>query len=172
MTLSAGEREAYARVGVNVTDVWTIEMRHSTFASTVRIANYHSDITHTLEAGAPVDASTPVLFAGLAFEFEPPSLNDDPSSIISARVDGVPGTVQPYIATAFATAEPLEVTVRELIYNMVTDTVLFQPVTLHLQAVRARSTLTSIHMEMGRMNAANQNFPNSRYTTESNPGLQ
>ncbi len=171
MPLTDAEKQAYARANIDTVDCWAIELRHSTFSSPVRLINYQVDITHTLEADAPVDASTAVLFTALAFTFIPPKLGDDPVSLLRAQLDGVPGIIQPYIATATQTSEPIEATFRELLIDVTGPTVLQNPYILHLRVHQVVSTMETVVLEAGRINSANQPFPNKFYTPASNPGL-
>lgn len=172
MTLTDGQKQAYARVGLNILGVWALELRHSTFLAPVRIVNAKTDITHTLEATAPVDPDTAVLFSALAFSLEAPKVNDESLTTVRATLDGVSGFVQPYLAAANQTSEPIEATLRELLYDVSTDTVLQQPATFHLRMVQNRSSMTSVAIELGRINSANQPFPNEFYTPTRNPGLE
>lgn len=171
MPLSDAEKQAYARVGLNIMQLWAIELRHSTFGSHVRFVNYFSDINHTLEASAPVQAGQSVLFTALAFQFKEPTLSDEAVENLSAQVDGVTGVLQPYLAAANQTVEPIEATIRELLYDVATSTVLHAPSVWHLRVVRSKETMESVLIEMGRRNSANQTFPNMFYTPATNPGL-
>lgn len=172
MPLTTAEKEAYARVGINVDTIWTIELRHSTFPAPLRIVNHDFDITHTLEPSAPADAGQSVLFSALAFDFEEPSTSGDPDALVRAQIDGVTGLLQPYIAAAGETVEAIEATLRELTYDVADQVVLQQPSTFHLQVRQSRSTMVSIAIEMARINSANLPFPNVYYTPASNPALQ
>lgn len=171
MPLTDAEKQAYARVGLNIAQVWGIELRHSTFPSHVRIVNHYSDITHTLEATAPVQPGQAVVFTAVAFHFKEPTISDEPVENLSAQVDGVTGLLQPYLATANQTAEPIEATIREILYDVATSSVLHAPSVWHLRVTRSVETMESVLIEMGRLNSANQIFPNLFYTPASNPGL-
>lgn len=172
MPLTQAEKQAYARAKNTTIEIWAVELRHSTFPNEVRIVNYQDDVTHTLEASAPVDANTAVLFTGVAFDFETPKVGEDPVNTVQIKIDGVGGIVQPYLATAGQTLEPIEATLRCLLYDVSTDSVLHQSFTLQLRVMQSVSTMTQVAMELGRINSANQTFPNEFYTALSNPGLE
>ena len=173
MSLTDGEKQAYARASNQIMSLWAVEFRHSTFdTDEVRIINHDGDIAHTLESTAPVDASTSVTFTGIAFEFESPAISDEPVTGVSMRVDGVSGTLQPYLAAASQTTEPIECTLRELLYDTQSNTVLHQPSTFHMRVITSSSSMVSVSIELARLNSANQPFPNEFYTAASNPGLE
>lgn len=172
MSLTDAEKEAYARVSTTIVSLWAVEFRHSTFSTNeVRIVNYRNNIDHTLESTAPADPNTTVTFVGLGFEFTAPKISEDPVSTVSIEFDGVSGTLQPYLAAANQTIEPIECTLRELLYDTESQTVLQQPSTFHMKVLSSTSTMMSVNVEIARMNSANQTFPNEFYTAKSNPGL-
>ena len=172
MSLTDAEKQAYARASHSIISVWALEFRHSEFPATLRLVNYDGDIDHTLESTAPEDPSTLVTFSGIAFKFEAPEISDNPVTSVKASIDGVSGTLQPYLATASQSREAVEATLRELLYDTESETVLQQPSTFHMRVINSSSTMTSVQVEMTKINSANQVFPNIFYTAESNPGLE
>jgi len=73
-SLSAAIKEAYAAAPADVVTLHTLEFRHAAFASPIRVVRDHADQTCTLEAGAPVDGGTAVLFVGFAFDVTLPEV--------------------------------------------------------------------------------------------------
>lgn len=172
MTLTDAQKQALARAHSSTMLLWTVELRHSTFPAPIRLVQFTEDVTHTLEASAPADASSAVLFAATAFRFREPDISTEPDNTVTMQVDGVPGTVQPLIITANATSEPVEATCRALAYDVAGKTVTAGLSIYHLQVRHIRTTKTSVALSMGHTNSANQPFPRSTYTPETNPGLE
>lgn len=173
MTLTEAQKEAYARVKNSVVQLWAIELRHSVFpGGEVRVVQHDEDIDLTLEATAPVDASTSVTFTALGFRFTPPTKGTEPDPTISIQVDGVPGLIQAPIKLASLTSEAVEATFRHFSYDTATDTPVEILAIYHLQLRQMKNTPVTSTLSFGYINSANQAACNVFYTPESNPGLQ
>jgi hypothetical protein len=171
VTLTDAQKQAYARAHTSTMHLWCVEMRHASFPSPLRVVQHKANVTVTLEATAPVDAGDDVLFTALGFRLREPEISTEPDTTITIEVDGVTGSVIPYLATANQTTTPIEVTCRAIAYDVVAGTVTALLGIFHLQVRHIRSTLTTVSLSLGYTNSANQDFPNEVYTPESNPGL-
>ncbi len=130
------------------------------------------DITLTLEADAPVDPSSAQLFTGLAFRFKEPETGTQPDNTVQIEVDGVSAFVQPFLAAANLTDEPVECTLRSFDYDTKNASVGEMLAVIHLQLRDTKTRMETVSLTLGYTNSANQSFPNVLYTPESNPGLQ
>ncbi|MCR9260785.1 MAG: DUF1833 domain-containing protein [Pseudomonadaceae bacterium] len=171
MTWSQAQIEAQARADSSTVLKWAFEIRHSLFPSIVRIVNHDLDCDFTLEATAPVDAGTTQTFVGTSIRFKEPDLNGEPDPTVKIDIDGVSGTLQPFIKPAVASGEPILLTLRGYMYN----TRLRQQVQAlriyNAEMRRALTNMTTISATFGYTNAATQTFPNQKYDAITNPGL-
>ena len=171
MSLTPGQKEAYARAHSSTLHVWTLEFRHSTFPSAIRYVNHAVDVTLTIEAGAPVDGGTQQLFTALGFALKNPTINSEPDTSMQIKVDGISGSVQNWIAAANATAEPVEATLRPYAIDGRTAAELQAMGVIHQQVRNIQVTSNSLLLQTGFTNAANRQFPSVEYTADSNPAL-
>lgn len=172
MTLTAAQKEAYARANSNTIDVCALELRHPSFVEPLRFVGLQENLSVTLEANAPVNAGEVVEFIALALRLRLPDLNTEADSTLSVQIDGIPGIAQPYLKAANQTVYPIEATARFYAFNTKTSTVIdgAQSI-LHLQVRHVGVTKSSVSLTMGYTNTANRAFPNALYTPETNPGL-
>lgn len=172
MSLTAAQKEAYARAKNSVIQLWTIELRHPTFVAPLRVVNYKSDFSTTLEASAPSNAGEIVLFSALSMRMREPEIDTEADATISVQVDGVPGAVQPYLANANESIFPIQATLRAYQYDVTAGAPIDGAVSiLHLQVRHIALTKTTVSLTMGYTNTANRAFPSQNYTPETNPGL-
>lgn len=81
-------RQFYNQKPINITEYHTIEIYHPSFNS-LRFVRSYSDKTLTLEASAPRDPSTAVLFKALNFEVTNPEQDESPSVNIRIQLGRV-----------------------------------------------------------------------------------
>lgn len=172
MTLSEALKEASSRVDHNAQTLEAIELRHSTFIQgPIRAVSYPNPVDITLEADAPADAGQTVTFASVAFRAKQPDLSSDPDARAQIAIDGLVATVQPFVAQANKTGEPILATLRFYHFNTDGD-VVGEMVDRHqLEWLNMASDALTTQMTFGYVNGANQKVPNENYTAESNPGL-
>lgn len=171
MPLTDAQKQAYARAHQSTAHLWCVEMRHSTFPAHLRVVQHTLPVDVTLEATAPVNPGATVTFTALGFRLREPEVSTEPDTTITIELDGVPGVVQPYLAAANLTVEPIAVTCRAIAYDVVAGTVTALLGIFHLQARHIRHTQQTVSITLGYTNSANQDFPSEVYTPESNPGL-
>lgn len=171
-TLSAAQKEAYARAHVSTVSLCALELRHTAFGSgVIRLAQGVDDVTFTLENNAPANASTSVTFTAVGFSISEPIINTEPDSVISLTLAGISGLVLPSLGNAAKSSVPVEATLRWLSFDTVAKTVGEVYLPIHLQARGFNTTKMSVTMKLGYTNTANKAFPSILYTAESNPSL-
>lgn len=168
-SLSEAIKEAYASAPADVIIHHTIEMRHPSFASPLRVVRDYKSINATLEDTAPVDASTEVTFSAYAFDIVKPEINSDGRPQITIEIDNVSREIITNVEAAMQTNDSIEVTYREYISSDLTSPQNDPP--LHM-------TIVSITADIFRVSAVatfgdftNRRFPAATYTSEDFPGL-
>lgn len=170
MSWDQAQKEALARANSSTTLRWGLELRHSTFPAHIRMVDHDQDIDLDLEATAPANPSTTQTFLATGFRFTEPELTVEPDPTVTIEIDGVSGSLQPYLRAAIQTNEPIALTVRGFMYDVESGDKQVLRI-LHLQMRRSVTTMTSISAEFGYTNAANQAFPSQIYDAKTNPGL-
>lgn len=169
--MTPAQKEAYARANSSLIHLPSLEFRHPTFISPLRIVDYDADIDLPLEDDAPIDGGESMLFIATRFEVQPPDIDDQVDSVTTFRIDGVSGVVQTLLANANKSNVPIEGTLRFYSYNVKTG-VVDGPVGIIHQQVRNVSVVkASVAVALGYQNSANKTFPSQLYTSYSNPGL-
>lgn len=171
MSWDQAQQEALARASTDELLKWTIELRHSLFPAPFRLINHDKDALVTLEADAPVDGGTQQTFLGTGFRIQEPEETSEPDPTVRIEIDGVSGTLQPFLRPAIVSGEPVLVTLRGLMYDVGAETVSQMLQIYHLQLRNATTTMTTIVGTFGYTNAANQPFPSQKYDAITNPGL-
>lgn len=115
--LTAAQKEAYARARTSVVDLFSFELRHSTFPAPVRMIAYPDDIEVALEADAPANPGETATFTGVAFKAPGETISTEPGNTFTVAVSGISNQVLPYINEANATLEPIAVSVRYVSYD-------------------------------------------------------
>ena len=178
MSLSAAEKEAYARAHVDTVQKHCIEMRHVSFPNGVlRVVNHDIDLWVVLEAGAPVDASTLVMFTGIAADIAPPSVSDTPENPFLAVLDGVGDYLQSYLynASQYINAqfehEVVEMTIRPVTVTVSDDSTQGVTSALHLELLGASMDIDTIKLSSGFSHSSKVAFPGVFFTPDSHPDL-
>ncbi len=169
--LTPAQKEAYARAHSSTVEICCLELRHTTFPAPLRVAQGADAVTLTLEANAPVDGGLSRVFSPLDFKVKPPSQTTEPDSVISISLTGASATVNPYLATANTTGEPIRATLRFISFDTKTKTIGQQYLPIHLDSRGQKTTRSTVTLQLGYTNAANRKFPYLDYTPESNPSL-
>ena len=167
--LSAALAEAYASAPQSAVILHTLEFRHSSFSPPIRVVLDHADHMLTLEASAPVDASTSVNFAAFAFSFTLPEVTDKGNPEIIIAIDNVSAEIIGYIDAAAQTANPIQVTYRPYLASDTSAPQMNPPLTLTVREIDA--DVMQIRARAGFPNLGSRKFPNETYTSERFPGL-
>ena len=107
----AAIKEAYANApGEPVLP--TLELRHPSWTSPVRVVRDTLPLNGLLEADAPEDAGTVVSFTACAFEAVPPESTENLPQV-QIKIDNVSRVVSGYLVAAMGVRQPVEITYRE-----------------------------------------------------------
>ena len=168
-TLSAAIKEAYAAAPADEVIYHTLEIRHSSFASPIRVVRDLVDLDATLEASAPEDASTEVTFLGYSFDLVPPEVGAGGTPQLIIEIDNVSREILANIELAMASTNLLTVIYRAFVGSDLTAPANDPPLTLTIFTINA--TPMRIRAVAGFQDIVNKRFPADTYTAERFPGL-
>ncbi len=168
-TLSAAIKEAYASAPSDVVILHTLELRHPSFDTPVRVVNDHADLLATLEADAPVDAGQEVRFSRFAFRLTLPEAATVGMPEVEIEIDNLAPEIIGYLDAAAQTNELIEVTYRAYLSNDLSAPQNQPPLTLVLHDCHADVFVVRARASFG--DYANRRFPSEMYTAERFPGL-
>lgn len=168
-TLDQAIKEAYASAPASDVILHTLEIRHATFATPIRVVRDRSDLTATLEASAPIDPSTAVLFTAFAFDIVPPEVHVSGSPQCVIEIDNVSREILAYIEQAMSSTELLECTYRAYLASDLTGPQNDPPLTLTIISVAADMMKIRAVATFGDI--SNRKFPAIEYSAEVFPGL-
>jgi hypothetical protein len=174
-SLSQAIKEAYASAPTSELILHTLEFRHPSFVddygvpTALRVVRDHNNLTATLEAGAPLDASTPVYFIGYAFDFQLPSVEQSAVPEIVITIDNVSREIEANLERAVLSPSKVEVTYRPYLASDLSQPQMNPPLTLTVTAIEASDLTVTCRATFGDL--ANKRFPNVDYTPTLFPGL-
>lgn len=171
MTWEQAQQEALARANTSEILLSAVELRHSLFPGPVRLIDHDVDVDVPLEASAPVDGGTTQTFVGTGMRAVESDQTNQPDPTTQVELDGVSGTLLPFLRPAVVSGEPVEVTTRGLMYDASTGSVAQMLRVFHLQLRSYTATMTQIAAIFAYTNAASQPFPAQKYDAVTNPGL-
>lgn len=177
VAFSVAYAEAIATARIDRVMLPTYELRHPSFIDTVtglptgiRIVNDHADLTAKLEASAPVDASTFVLFKALPVEVNGPDESDSGQTpAITFAIDGVSRLLVEQLDYALASLVPVTVTERIYASDDLSAPAVTPVLTMTLRDVVV--TDTRVTAKAVFYDPSNRGFPGQEYTTTLYPGL-
>ena len=152
VTLTPAQREAYARAETSTVDLFSFELRHSTFPQPVRMISYDQDISIELEDSAPANPGEVVEFMGVAFRAPRESVDTEPGNTITIAVDGISNQVLPYLNVANETLEPIACTVRHVAFDTKTNTVIGVGRPSEMQVRNFNTGMLTVQMTLGFTN--------------------
>lgn len=152
ITLTPAQREAYARAETSTVDLFSFELRHSTFPQPVRMISYDQNISFELEENAPANPGEVVEFMGVAFKAPSESVDTEPGNTITIAVNGISNQVLPYLNVANETLEPIACTVRHVAYDTKTDTVIGVGRPSEMQVRNFNTGMLTVQMTLGFTN--------------------
>lgn len=154
--LTPAQREAYARAKSSVVDLFSFELRHSTFPEPIRMISYSRDIPVELEATAPANPGEVVTFIGVAFKAPAENIDTEPGNTFTVTVNGISSQALPYLNIANSTLEPINATVRYVALDTNGDSVIGVSRPLELQVRSFVVTMLSVQMTLGFTNLNNR----------------
>jgi len=168
-TLDDALKEAYASAPAAEVILHTLELRHPSFETPVRVVRDHHDFTAYLESDAPEDPGAEVTFVAFAFDFKLPDVIKSSSPEIEIVLDGISGEIVQYLDVAAQTQDLIEVTYRPYLASDPSGPSMNPPLTLVIRNVTA--DVFRVRARAGYADLANRKFPNEVYDTERFPGL-
>lgn len=168
-SLDQAIREAYAAAPNDVIDYHTLEFRHVSFTSPIRVVRDYTNLTATLEADAPLNGGESVTFIGFAFDFDLPELSVDAAPEIVITIDNVSLEIEDALNQAIQTTDLVDVTYRPYLSTDLTAPAMNPPLTMTLRSVSASQFKITARAVLG--DYANRRFPFQEYTAARFPGL-
>jgi hypothetical protein len=168
-TLQDALKEAYASAPSAEVILHTLEFRHPSFTTPIRVVRDQSDFTATLEADAPLNPSTAVSFLAFAFDFTLPEVAKSGTPEIEIRIDNISGELIPYLDAAANSGDLIEVTYRPYLASDTSGPQMDPPLTLTVRSITA--DVFGVRARAGFADLANRKFPGEIYDAERFPGL-
>lgn len=168
-TLTQAIKEAYASAPSNVIIYHTIELWHPAFSAPIRVVRDYTDLTATLEASAPRNASTAVTFVAFNFEFTKPEVSSTGLPEVTLTMDNVDRAIVANIEAALSTTDLVTVIYREFISSDLTAPQNNPPLSLIITSVVA--DLYKVTAVASFPNLMNKRFPTLEYSAETFVGL-
>jgi len=169
VTLKQAIREAYASAPADIVIYHTLEIRHASFSTPIRVVRDVVGLSATLEATAPLDASTTVDFLGYSFDITPPEVSTGGTPQLIIEIDNVSREILANIELAMSTTDLLEVTYRVFVSADLGGPQNDPP--LHLTIFSIHANPMRIRAVAGFQDIVNRRFPADTYTAEVFPGL-
>lgn len=166
-TLSAAIKEAYALATGII--YHTLEFRHPSFTTPIRVVRGFEDITAGLEATAPLNAGQMVDFAAMAFELTKPEVSPSGVPQITITIDNVSREIISNIELSMGSTDLVQVTYREYLDSDMTAPQNDPPMSLDIMTISA--TPFQVSCTAGFPNLMNKKFPTQEYSAEVFPGL-
>jgi len=167
--LSEAIKEAYATAPSDDVILHTLELRHATFLEPIRVVRDNADHELVLEASAPLNPNTSVLFLGYGFDIIPPSVMTSGVPELTITIDNVSSDIEEAIKIAADTTTKVEVTYRQYLLSDVSGPQNDPPLTMTLLSAGVKDMVISGKATIADI--ANKKFPGEDYTATRFPGL-
>lgn len=168
-TLSAAIKEAYASAPSASVIHHTLEIWHPNFTVPIRVVRDSADLTATLEASAPRNASQAVTFVGYAFDIVPPEVSATAVPQCTIEIDNVSRDILAQIDLAVGSTDQITVIYRAFLSDDLSGPENDPPLTLTILSISAN--VFRIKATAGFGDLGNKRFPGLDYTAEVFPGL-
>ena len=168
-TLSAAIQEAYACAPAAEVVLHTLELRHPSFTTPIRVVRDRQDFTAYLEADAPEDPGAEVTFVAFAFDFRLPDVDKAAVPEIEIILDNASAEIIGYLDAAAQSADLIEVTYRPYLASDTSGPQIDPPITLVLREVRC--DIFRVRARAGFGDLGNKRFPAETYSADRFPGL-
>lgn len=166
------EAEASAPPGVRQYD--TIELIHPAFIdsgvpfSVRAVTKVATDMSFTLENGAPLNSGESVLFKAINFWSERPEFGEGVTPQCEVIVDNVGRELMPYLENMVGTRANLTAIFRQYRSDDLTEPC-YGPIEFQIKKVTV--SMTRVQGTMLLDNLSNSKFPKELFTFEEYPGL-
>lgn len=176
VAVSTALAQAYASAPEDEIVLDTLELLHPSFVDDVgepirvRVVNDHTDLTATLEIGAPLDSEQTVVFKAARFRFQrPPESESAALPEVEVQVDNVSKYLMPYLDRAKESIVPITLIWRPYCVSDLSAPHMDPPITLTMRG--ATATMTSIQARAGFADLGNSRFPAIEYVANRFKGL-
>lgn len=143
--LTPAQAEAYARAKTSVVDLFSFELTHSTFPQPIRMINYDSDLSLTIDDEL-------VEFMGVAFPAPDEEIDTEPGNTITVTVAGISSQALPYLNIANDTLEPIAAIVRFVAFDTKVSQVIGISRASQMQVRNFATDVLSVQMTLGFTN--------------------
>lgn len=168
-SLSVAIKEAYASAPSDDVILHTIELRHASFATPIRVVRDHIALSATLESDAPENPGETVTFVAFAFNFRLPDANKTTVPEIEITIDNASAELIGYLDVAAQTADMIELTYRPYLASDTSAPQMDPPITLVVREINC--DVFRVVARAGFGDLANKRYPSEIYTSERFPGL-
>jgi hypothetical protein len=169
-TLSAAYKEAMAVAPIGRAMLYLLEIYHPALDDALRFALNHEDVTATLEATAPRDASTAQLHVALPIGFQLPKESGDAAApALRMWIDGVSSLVTDQLDATVETLDDTELILRVYASDDLSGPAILPPHRMMLrdtQVAETRVTCAATYSD-----PTNDAFPAKTFTRKEYPGL-
>lgn len=169
VTLSEALQEAYATAPAGDVILFTLEFRHPTFVTPLRVVRDRADLTATLESTAPLNPSEEVTFVQWSFDLELPDVTSGSSPELLLTIDNVSTEILGYLDSAANSSDLIEVTMRIYLADDTSSPQNDPPLTVTLKDVEC--DIFRITARCGFGDFANRPFPREVYDLTRFAGL-
>lgn len=166
-TLSQAIKEAYASSTALI--YHTLELRHPSFTTPIRVVRDQVDLVATLEDSAPSDPGQLVTFVAFTFDFTKAEVSPAGVPQMTITMDNVSRDIVANIELALGTTDLVVATYREYIGSDLSGPQNDPPI--HMDIMSVKATTFQIIATAGFPNLMNKKFPTLEYSTETFPGL-
>jgi hypothetical protein len=171
VSFSEAYAEAMASAGIDDAELVLLEIYHPDLAEPLYLVLNDEDVTATLEAGAPRNASTAVLHHAIRLGHQLPEESDE-AATPQARfwIDGVSSLVAAELEAAAQSLEPVELVVRSYMSSDLTAPAVLPPLQLELHDINVGETrvlATAAFADHG-----NRRFPGKVFLPAEYPTVQ
>lgn len=168
-TLSAAIKEAYASAPSDGVIHHTLEIWHPAFTVPIRVVRDHADLTATLEASAPRNASEAVTFIGYAFDIVPPDVTNSAVPQCVIEIDNISRDIMAQFDAAVHSPSPITLIYRAFLSDDLSGPENDPPLAMEILSISVDAF--RIRATAGFGDLSNKRFPGLDYTAETFPGL-
>jgi hypothetical protein len=170
MAKSTAYKQALVAADSGIVIYDTIEILHTDFAAPVRLVKSRSNITATLEATAPEDASTAVTFTAAWFDFNLPSVGPDAVQSLNLAIGNVDKNIHDHLELVKANPVAATVIYRPYVSSDLTAPGIDPPPILELDSAIVTPMVANASAKTHDW--LNQKLHTVRYNTDDFPGLR
>ncbi len=168
-TLSRAIREAYASAPRGVIIYHTLEIRHPTFDTPIRVVRDYQDLEAYLESDAPENPGEEVFFSRFDFDFTKPEISADGVPQMQLKIDNISRDISAALDLATTTTDLVEITYREYISTDLSGPQNDPPISMYLVDVKA--DVFAAHGTARFPDLLNKRFPTLAYRADIFKGL-